>query len=95
MFRRQLLKLLKKIFSTKYLFYNYWKILFKTLLFIYYYVDISDEVFFDKLILTIQEKCQKYDNVQCYKELNKIGTIINNQYKYYIYLIWVYLYLSL
>lgn len=72
-------EIIENIFSTKFLFYNYWEIVFKTLLFIYYYVDISDKVFFDKLILTIQEKCQKYDNAQGYKELNKIRTIINNQ----------------
>ena len=72
-------EIIENIFSTKFLFYNYWEIVFKTLLFIYYYVDISDKVFFDKLILTIQEKCQKYDNVQGYKELNKIRKTINNQ----------------
>ena len=49
------------------------------MLFIYYYVDISDKAFFDKLILTIQEKCQKYGNEQGYKELNKIRAIINNR----------------
>lgn len=72
-------EIIENIFSTKFLFSIYWEIVFKILLFIYYYVDISDKKFFDKFLLKVQEKCQEYGNEQGYKELDKIKTTINNQ----------------
>lgn len=67
-----ILKIVDNIFSTKYLYYNYLEIVVRVILYIFYYENIEDEIFYIKLLDKIQYYSKKYNNNSCYDMLEKI-----------------------
>ena len=73
-----ILEIVDNVFSTQFLYYNYLEIIIRVILFIYYYQNIEDELFYINLITKVQYYCKKYNNNSCYNMLEKHKIVKNN-----------------